>query len=116
MNRFLGLAVLALLPSALATDGSCNADNCARAVTGTRRGDAFVTSAQADCSAFQQKTITAPAVTITSTVAPPWYASACSGTVRYASACSCWGIQGEPAITVTPTTTITTTLDALPTQ
>ncbi len=62
MNRFLGLVALALLPAALATEGTCNADNCARAVTGTRRGDAFVTSAQGDCSAFQQKTVTAPVV------------------------------------------------------
>ncbi|ATY60167.1 hypothetical protein A9K55_005499 [Cordyceps militaris] len=111
MQTFIGLVALALLPSALAAE--CAADNCARAVTGTRRGDPFVTQAQSDCSHFQQKTITAPAVTITSTVAPPWYATACSGTVRYASACSCWGITGD-AVTVTPTTTITTTLDAVP--
>ncbi|EJP67876.1 small secreted protein [Beauveria bassiana ARSEF 2860] len=111
MNRLV-IVALALLPCALATE--CNADNCARAVTGTRRGDDFVSSAQGDCSRFMQKTVTAPAMTITSTVAPPWYASACSGTVRYASACSCWGIPGD-AVTITPTTTVTTTLNAAPT-
>ncbi|KAM3429783.1 hypothetical protein NHJ13734_008030 [Beauveria thailandica] len=111
MNR-LGFLALALLPCALATE--CNADNCARAVTGTWRGDDFVSLAQGDCSRFMQKTVTAPAVTITSTVASPWYASACSGTVRYASACSCWGIPGD-AVTITPTTTVTTTVNVAPT-
>ncbi|KAM3501264.1 hypothetical protein MY10362_005700 [Beauveria mimosiformis] len=110
MNH-LGFLALALLPSALATE--CNADNCARAVTGTRRGDDFVSLAQGDCSRFMQKTVTAPADHYP-TVAPPWYASACSGTVRYASACSCWGIPGD-AVTITPTTTVTATLDATPT-
>lgn len=42
--------------------GSCNADNCARAVTGTRRGAAFETSARADCSRFMTKTVTGSAV------------------------------------------------------
>ncbi|XWX02404.1 hypothetical protein V2A60_010441 [Cordyceps javanica] len=115
MSRLLGLVALALLPSALATGtGGCNADNCARAVTGTRRGELAVTQAQSDCSQFMQKTSTAPVVTVTSTVVVPSYASACSGSVRYASACSCWGIPGD-VVTVTPTTTITTTLDAAPT-
>ncbi|KAM3505975.1 hypothetical protein MY11210_007750 [Beauveria gryllotalpidicola] len=53
MNR-LGFLALALFPSALATE--CNANNCARAVTGTRRGDDFVTLAQGDCSRFMQET------------------------------------------------------------
>lgn len=60
MNHFLKLAALALVPSALAWE--CEPDNCARAVTGTRRGDAFVTSAQGDCSSYMSKTVTAPAV------------------------------------------------------
>lgn len=42
--------------------GACNADNCARAVTGTRRSDAFGTSAKADCSSFMTKTVTGSAV------------------------------------------------------
>lgn len=55
------LVLLAAIPSGLAANG-CNADNCARAVTGTRRGDAFVTSAKADCSSFMTKTVTGTAV------------------------------------------------------
>jgi len=45
----------------------------------------------------------------------PAYASACSGSVRYSSACSCIGVIGEtttvaaPSRTVTSTTTVTTT-------
>lgn len=59
MNTFLGLA-LAFVPAVLANE--CEPDNCARAVTGTRRGDAFVTMAQGDCSKFMDATSTAPAV------------------------------------------------------
>ncbi|KAJ6780384.1 hypothetical protein PWT90_03528 [Aphanocladium album] len=112
MTRFLVLAALAIVPSALAWE--CEPDNCARAVTGTRRGDAFVTGAKSDCSKFMDKTVTAPAVTVTATVQPPWYATACPGT-HYSSACSCWGIHGETS-TITPTSTVTVTIDAVPTK
>ncbi|KAF4549033.1 Hypothetical protein D9617_24g017470 [Elsinoe fawcettii] len=58
-----------------------------------------------------------------STTAPsrvPTYASACSGTVRYSSACSCAGITQAfttiPAVTVTSTSTTTTTTTPLATS
>src|ERR1700722_17450261 len=49
------------------------------------------------------------------TVAPssaPTYASACSGTARYSSACSCWGITVVTTIAPTPVTTTTVTVTA----
>jgi len=84
----------------------CNANNCARAVTGTRSGKMpAVTSRQADCSSFMEATVyTNYFGTAVSTVTPtvvPTYASACSTPgspqMAYSSACSCWSI--------TPTTT-----------
>ncbi|EGX89667.1 Phospholipase A2 [Cordyceps militaris CM01] len=122
----------ALVPLALLLHGAaaaCNSDNCARAVTGTRRGDPFETTAKADCSRFMTKTVTGSAVTVTNTVsitaapnapqatvvkrdgtaAVPSYASACSGTSRYSSACSCWGITAG-TVTVTPTSIVTATV------
>ena len=80
---------------------ACAADNCARAVTGTatlpNRPDA--TSRAADCSVFVQNTA-GPV---------PTYASACSGAVRYSSACSCFGITSTPTPTPTSTSTTSTT-------
>jgi hypothetical protein len=52
---------LAIASGALATPNptACNANNCARAVTGTRSGKMpDVTSRWADCSSFQQVTVT----------------------------------------------------------
>ena len=46
------------------------------------------------------------------TVAPtsiPNYASACSGSVRYSSACSCIGVTAQTVIASTPATTVTVT-------
>jgi len=60
MKVILGL-LLSLTPAAFAA-GKCNADNCARAVTGTRRGTAFPASAQADCSIFLLQTEIGPTV------------------------------------------------------
>lgn len=51
---------LSALPSVLAA--RCNADDCARAVAGTRRGLPFVSSARNDCISFLQTTVTALAV------------------------------------------------------
>lgn len=45
------------------------------------------------------------------TVSPssvPTYAGACSGAVRYSSACSCWGIKASTTTAPTPIRTITT--------
>ncbi|KAK6543520.1 hypothetical protein TWF694_000266 [Orbilia ellipsospora] len=81
----------------------CPADNCARAVTGTRSGKVpDVTSRMADCSSFMRTTVQ-PSTTIVPTQVPA-YASACSGTVRYSTACSCWGIGST---TIVPIATYT---------
>jgi hypothetical protein len=51
----------------------------------------------------------------------PTYASACSGTSRYSSACSCWGITAQtttaptPITTTTQTATVTVTVSVCPT-
>ncbi|KAF8865594.1 hypothetical protein BDZ45DRAFT_736163 [Acephala macrosclerotiorum] len=151
--------------------GGCNADNCARAVTGTRYALDVQASHTADCSSFMMETITpatptstvtltgtsysivgsnakrtaaplakkdslkprdgaldsfllpptsiAAAATTTAagvkarqvTVVPnsvPIYASACSGALRYSSACSCAGITVSTTYAPTPATTTTT--------
>jgi len=65
---------------------TCDADNCARAVTGTRSGKMpAVTSRRFDCSKFMH----------TQTTAIPTYASACSSPGAYSSACACWGIASD---------------------
>ncbi|CZR61930.1 uncharacterized protein PAC_11827 [Phialocephala subalpina] len=168
------LVILLLVTEALASvfqRGGCNADNCARAVTGTRYAPDVQASHMADCSSFMMETITpaTPTSTVTLTgtsysvvgsnakrtaaplakkdslkprdvaldsflVAPtsiaaaatttaagvkarqvtvvpnsvPIYASACSGTVRYSSACSCAGITVSTTYAPTPATTTTT--------
>ena len=117
--------LLTALTASLATAGyvvvnhGCDADNCARAVTGTEVKPA-ITQRQADCSSFMQTTVGAGTSIITSTITAtttlgpavlrpkgkgdilspmvPYYASACSGNVRYSSACSCFGF---PLQTVT---------------
>lgn len=53
---------VAVILSLAATTMACAADNCARAVTGTRLGAASVSAHQADCSSFQ-KTVVTPAPT-----------------------------------------------------
>lgn len=61
--KFTILSSIALAAGVIANDnGGCNADNCARAVTGTRRGDPFVSSAMADCNSAMHHTEIAPAV------------------------------------------------------
>jgi len=129
------VALLVAAQAGLSLAG-CNADNCARAVTGTNALPAL-SIRQADCSSFQLTTVTPSAVTVTNTVtitpappvkrdnekrqvtvvptAVPTYASACSGTVRYASACSCWGITAHTTFAPTPTSTVTATVTAVPT-
>lgn len=53
------LGLLAMV--SMVNGNACNPDNCANAVTGTRRGPAFSTTAKSDCSSF---------MTTTSTLAP----------------------------------------------
>jgi len=59
----------------------------------------------------QKRTITsdAPVGTVQPTSVPA-YASACSGTVRYSSACSCFGVTETTITLPTPTTVTTTTI------
>ncbi|KAL2071776.1 hypothetical protein VTL71DRAFT_13011 [Oculimacula yallundae] len=89
--------ILQLLATVVATDviATCARDNCLRAIIATRKPGPSVASA--DCSSFIKGT-TAHAL--------PTYATACSGSARYASACSCMGITKaltSPTPTPTPT-------------
>ncbi|MCJ1462587.1 hypothetical protein MMC07_001189 [Pseudocyphellaria aurata] len=120
-----------------ASTTTCNADNCARAVTGTRYPAPIQSDHKADCSSFLRTTITPATSTVTVTVtnppvnnkrddegilvarqatqtpsAVPSYASACSGTARYSSACSCAGVTRATTFAPTPTTTVTATVTA----
>ncbi|KAE9370085.1 hypothetical protein N431DRAFT_484404 [Stipitochalara longipes BDJ] len=86
--------------AAAAATPACAADNCLRAV----RASAFPTRlGTADCSSYFLTTVTGG-----STVAPsaiPTYASACSGSARYSSACSCVGVTASTiaqSVTVPP--------------
>ncbi|KAM7201230.1 hypothetical protein V8F20_004976 [Naviculisporaceae sp. PSN 640] len=97
--------------------GGCHADNCARAVTGTREGPVFTSQAKSDCSSFVVTTVYGHTTTVTApstssdtpsgpTITIPEYASACSSTAAYVSACSCYGITSR-IVTLTDTTTVT---------
>jgi len=129
---------IAALPGALASitrlAPRCNADNCARAVTGTKAQPALSVR-QSDCSNFQTATVYPPAETTTiydassdATVFPtgttdmtvqatevPSYASAPCGTTspavssRYASACSCFGFPATATTAPAETVTVSTT-------
>lgn len=60
INSSLKMKVAAVILSFVAAamaNGGCNADNCARAVTGTREGKLAITSRQADCSSFMRATV-----------------------------------------------------------
>lgn len=57
----------------------------------------------------RQATTTVTAITKTPT-AVPTYASACSGTVRYGSACSCFGVSRVTTTAPTSTSTVTVTV------
>jgi len=187
--------------SACVRSAGCNADNCARAVTGTVKGSATQSLHRGDCSSFLQCTaypatitvtatatnypttatvtvypvteldvvtqttvvVNAPTITQVSSViqtvinqftvtepvsiatitvaagkrdvqfvprnatalvttkpsaistvvcptAVPTYASACSGTARFSSACSCFGVTKTTMTMTTPTTTVTATV------
>src|SRR5438874_2108188 len=65
MKSFFSLLVLAqgALLSVEAT--GCNADNCARAITGTAKGSAYYTSAKTACSNFMKATVYPATVTRT---------------------------------------------------
>ncbi|KAG5957949.1 hypothetical protein E4U57_001649 [Claviceps arundinis] len=140
VSVFLSFATAAVAGILDARKGHCGGDNCARQVTGTRKGLGPLSSRKADCSSFMRTVVAPEATTITVTVtvdpeepvfltrhviyraatetpteAPsvPTYASSCKNAHKYSSACSCWGIT--PAITFGPvpteTRTVTVTLD-----
>lgn len=71
--------------------------DCSRAVTGTNTQPSS-TARKSDCSSF---------VSDWPNGAVPTYASACSGTVRYSSACSCYGVTatGKSTASVSRSTT-----------
>lgn len=50
--------VAAAMASVIERTNGCNADNCARAVTGTRDGLPPISSRKADCSSFMRATVT----------------------------------------------------------
>jgi hypothetical protein len=50
--------VAAAMAGVIERTNGCNADNCARAVTGTRDGLLPITSRQSDCSSFMRATVT----------------------------------------------------------
>lgn len=59
-----------------------------------------------EAAAIEQRQVTVQPSSV------PTYASACSGTVRYSSACSCWGITAKTTTAPTPLTTTTKTVTA----
>ena len=56
----------------------------------------------------KMKRTTEAGVTVFPT-AVPTYAAACSGAVRYSSACSCWGVTAAYTTAPTPVVTVTVT-------
>ncbi|TLD04210.1 uncharacterized protein PgNI_12141 [Pyricularia grisea] len=141
MSRFIQVIIAAGLAGGFVTSAAtapkCNADNCARAVTGTALvAKPSIGVRMADCSAavevtttpaakisFRTTTVTATTVTVppgeaTLTVMRdkrevatlPTYASACSNLARFSSACACWpAISTRTVEAATPTVTITAT-------
>ncbi|KAG9242832.1 hypothetical protein BJ878DRAFT_148573 [Calycina marina] len=131
MKLFTILCLLgSVLVSAVQAAGHCNADNCARAVTGTRLGSSQVASASRDCVSYfaAANTVTIPgqAVSITSIVLTtltiakrdintalatkllPVYASECKDAAQYYSACSCgFGATSDTQIVTTANVTVT---------
>ncbi|KAF3162809.1 hypothetical protein EYR41_008635 [Orbilia oligospora] len=127
--RFTSVLVLtgALYAADLALAG-CAADNCLRAV----RASAFPTrSGTADCSSFfsatvrqrtSTTTINTGGTTITTAgayletsnpTAIPSYASACSGSARYSSACACIGVIRVTTTVSPPTPTTSDIINAV---
>ncbi|KAH6668074.1 hypothetical protein F5X68DRAFT_52919 [Plectosphaerella plurivora] len=138
--KFYLAITLSLASGALATGSSgCNANNCARGVTGTRVGKKpDLTSRFEDCESFMMTTVTpatftktetttvytdsppvarreveqrnAPGTAVTSIpTSVPEYASSCNGPEGFSSACSCWGATATVTSLPTPTTTAVVT-------
>jgi hypothetical protein len=137
MKFFAALSFVSVAAAAVALDNraACNANNCNRAITGTRDGLTPASSRSADCSSFLLTTVTPAATTVTVTVddtptaaakreelifgrqvtvvpsAVPTYATVACNAAEYATACGCYGITGSVTTAPTPTVTVTTTID-----
>ncbi|RFU31424.1 hypothetical protein B7463_g4923, partial [Scytalidium lignicola] len=135
--KFSLVFVLPLIEVSLVrASNGCSPDNCARAVTGTQRGFGHQYTASSDCSAFVGTSTVTSCITntvalTTVTVFPlqirrygppasgiPLYATACTDSAAYSSACSCFGIT-QPTVTstdiamnVTATITITASINS----
>lgn len=64
-----------------------------------------------DPELLKRQVTSGAAITVIPTLVPT-YASACSGSVRYSSACSCFGVTGTTTTVPTPTVYVTATADA----
>ncbi|KAF7550665.1 hypothetical protein G7046_g7943 [Stylonectria norvegica] len=104
----LATAVVAVPNELLQGRTGCGSDNCGRAVNAGRLGPDGLAAHFADCDAFFEKTVTPSAVTVYVTKSVPTYASACSGTARYLTACACVSHTGVVVEAPTPTVTLTT--------
>ncbi|KAG9256185.1 uncharacterized protein F5Z01DRAFT_672180 [Emericellopsis atlantica] len=140
MKAAVVLSFVAAAMAGLVEKRGCNANNCARQVTGTRAGLTPIESRKADCSSFMTATVMPDAETTTVTVTVdadepakfkreaaaleyraetvlptdiPAYASSCDDPPEYSSVCSCWGITSAVTTAPTPTETktVTTTVD-----
>merc|ERR1712000_116056 len=135
MKAAVVLSFVAAAMAGLVEKRGCNANNCARQVTGTRAGLTPIESRKADCSSFMTATVIPDATTTTVTVPVdadepakfkranglgfraetelptdiPAYASSCDDTMEYSSACSCWGITSAVTTGPAPTETVTVT-------
>jgi len=113
------LSLFAFLSGAHLAAAACNKDNCLRAIIGetqTRINRIFTVSASDIllASAFPQEQGSADCASyfLQDATGIPAYASACSGSVRYSSACSCIGVTNTlpNVISITSSTTKSTTV------
>ncbi|KAK0610348.1 hypothetical protein B0T17DRAFT_584566 [Bombardia bombarda] len=109
-------SAVATSPCKPSTPVKCNANDCARAVTGTRQGPVFMTRAREDCSSYvlstvygHSTTVTVASISAVTSKTIPTYATACSSIGAYVSACSCYGIPSGVVTNETSTTSTTST-------
>lgn len=112
------LSLFAFLSGAQLAAAACNRDNCLRAIIGENQTwiNRIFTVSTSDillASAFPQRHGSADcALYFLQDAGIPTYASACSGSVRYSSACSCIGVTNAlpNVISITSSTTKSTTV------
>ncbi|EJT72918.1 hypothetical protein GGTG_09769 [Gaeumannomyces tritici R3-111a-1] len=122
----LTLGVFAAIPTVLANTNAkataCNANNCARDVTGTREGKLpLLEVRKTDCANFITATVYATPtatpqnvvynrkmkrdpVTVKGQTVPSYIKQCNANMASYASACSCWGYTSTTITVTTPTT------------